>query len=149
MSEYDGMVFVGMPFGSGTDPVFQRQCDAVWQAIEEVCEEFNVDACRVDQYAGGHSIIKQVKRLIKDADYCIFDLTAERPNVYYELGWADGIGHPREDMILIARRGTQLHFDLQHRSIRFYTDTEDLREILRADLEAILPEADEDDPDEE
>lgn len=140
-------VFVGMPFGDDRDPVFKRRCDAVFRAIESVCEELDLEACRVDQYAGSNGITKQLKALIRDADFCIFDLTGERPNVYYEIGYAHGIGHTGDSIIFIADKGTKLHFDLAHRAVRFFADTEELREMLSEDLEVMVSEGDEDEED--
>lgn len=137
-------VFVGMPFGDESNPAFKRRCDAVFQAIESVCEELDLEACRVDQYAGSNGIIKQIKSLIRDAEFCIIDLSGERPNVYYEVGYAHGIGHNGDTIIFIADKGTKLHFDLAHRAVRFFADTEELRAMLTEDLEALLSEDDDD-----
>lgn len=137
------IVFVGMPFGDERDPAFKGRCDAVFAAIEAVCEALDLEACRVDQYAGSHGITAQIKALIREADYCIFDLTGERPNVYYEVGYAHGDGHTGDTIIFIADKGTKLHFDLAHRAVRFFGDAEELRAMLAEDLEVMVEDEDE------
>jgi nucleoside 2-deoxyribosyltransferase len=54
---------------------------------------------------------------IKNADFVIADLTLERPNVYLEVGYAWGLQRP---VILLAREGQRLHFDLSHHKCLFY-----------------------------
>ena len=55
---------------------------------------------------------------IRDATFVVADLTMERPNVYLEVGYAWGMNRP---MILVAREGQRLHFDLSHHKCMFYT----------------------------
>jgi len=140
MSEAGNMVFVGMPFGSKSDPAFKKRCDSVFKAIDAVCDELDLETDRVDQYAGSSPLTAQIKKMIRNADYLIFDLTAERPNVYYEIGYAHGHGHRGENIILIAAEGTTLHFDLAHRAVKFFADTEDLRTIIEEELGAMIRE---------
>ena len=131
-------IFVGMAFGSKEQPELKRRCDARWQAISEVCRNQKLNPRRVDKDPGAHEVVQRVKSLIREARYCIVDLSEERPNVYYEIGWADGVEYPSNNMIFVAAEGTTLHFDLSHRSVRTYGDTEQLREILEADLKGML-----------
>ena len=54
---------------------------------------------------------------IRDARFVVADLTTERPNVYLEVGYAWGLQKP---VILLAREGQKLHFDLSHHKCIFY-----------------------------
>ena len=109
-----------------------------------VFEELDLEACRLDQYAGSNGIIKQIKALIWDGEYCVIDLSGERPNVYYEVRYAHGIGHNGDTIIFIADKGTKLHVYFEHRADRFFADTEELRAMLTEFLEAMLSEDDDD-----
>ena len=57
----------------------------------------------------------------------IADLSLERPNVYLEVGFAWGLKKP---VILVAREGQRLHFDLSHHKCLFYRTIGKLSESL-------------------
>ena len=42
----------------------------------------------------GAFIPDQIRQAILDSDICYFDVTVPNPNVYYELGYAIGLGKP-------------------------------------------------------
>ena len=50
----------------------------------------------------------------------MIDLTVERPTVYYELGYAHGVGNRAIEILLIAKTGTHLHFDIAHLAVMYY-----------------------------
>ena len=128
------LVFVGMSF-KGEDQ------EEVFTAIKEACKELNLSARRVDENYSSGFIILEIIDMIEKAEFIIFDLTHERPNVYYELGYAHGLGNSPSDILLIAKEGTQLHFDIAALRIRFYKSTEDLRKIIRLYLSQMVKAA--------
>ncbi len=68
-----------MPFsGQGTNDVYS--------AIKDECKKLSLNPVRVDENTGSGFIIQEIKELIEQAEFIIFDLSEERPNVYYELG---------------------------------------------------------------
>jgi hypothetical protein len=75
---------------------------------------------------------------IRDAEFLICDLTHERPNVYYELGFAHGVGNEFNDILLIAREGTQLHFDVMPMRVQYYNSMDSLRVILARSLPEMM-----------
>ena len=104
------LIFVAMPFSQEFDDVYQFGIYSTARRCGFVCE-------RVDEsyYAG--NIVDRIMEGIRNADFMIADLTDERPNVYLEVGFAWGLGRP---VILIARDGQRLHFDLSHHKCIFY-----------------------------
>jgi hypothetical protein len=65
----------------------------------------------------------------------IVDLTDNRPNVYYELGFVHGIG---KDCILTCHRDTRPHFHSAHRHILFYKNAVELEAGMTDELDGLL-----------
>lgn len=128
------LVFVAMPL-SGQD-----MSDA-YSAIKDECRKLKLKATRVDDGSGSGFIIKQITDLIERAEFLIFDLTHERPNVYYELGYAHGVGNEATDILLLAREGTTLHFDIAALRVHYYSSTERLRSIVATNLKTMMKES--------
>jgi hypothetical protein len=125
------LVFVSMSFRGG-----DRQ--EVYAAIKEECVKLGLHATRTDETVGSGFIIKEIMKRIEQAEYLVFDLTEERPNVYYELGYAHGVGNEPEDILLLAKEGTQVHFDIGALRIQFYRTIDHLRSIMAANLEGMI-----------
>ena len=125
------LVFVAMPFLG--DDVQDK-----YSAIKDECAKFGLKAKRVDQNVGSGFIIKEITELIEQAEFIIFDLTQERPNVYYELGYAHGVGNEPLEILLIAKEGTKIHFDIAPMRIQFYKTTEHLRSIVAMSLKEMI-----------
>jgi hypothetical protein len=73
--------------------------------------------------------------MIRSARLVVCDLTFERPNVYFELGFARGIG---KKVITIARKATTIHFDVKDWTCIFYSDSREVERDLRARFEIEL-----------
>lgn len=78
--------------------------------------------------------MKKIAELIERTELIICDLTYERPNVYYELGYAHGVGNTGDNILLIAREETTLHFDIRPLGVNYYSSMESLRLILQENL---------------
>lgn len=125
------LVFVIMSFmGQGMDESFS--------AIRDECAKLGLKALRADDNAGSGFIIKEIVEAIESAEFIVCDLTNERPNVYYELGYAHGVGNQPLNMLLVAREGTNLHFDIMPLRVRFYASTEHLRTIISTNLQRMM-----------
>jgi hypothetical protein len=62
------------------------------------------------------------------------DLTGERPNCYYEVGYAQAL---QKEIILTIQKGSSVHFDLSsYRFIEWETENE-LKQKLRTRFKAI------------
>ncbi len=125
------LVFVVMSFAG-------QEMDDVYSAIKDECKKLKLHSVRVDEKIGSGFVIQEIKDLIEKAEFIIFDLSEERPNVYYELGYAHGIGNEAEDILLLAKEGTNIHFDIAPLRVQFYRSTENLRAIVSSNLEEMI-----------
>ena len=125
------LVFLIMPFkGAGMDDIYS--------AIKDECQKLGLHTRRADEFSGAGMIIDEITALIEKAEFIVCDLTFERPNVYYELGYAHGVGNEALDILLIAQEGTKLHFDIAPLRVQYYTSTEHLRKIVFSSLEVMI-----------
>ena len=107
----------------------------VMNTIKEECAAFGLAARRVDDIEHQDRITDMILENIQESQFIIADLSGERPNVYYEVGFAHALGkHP----ILIRRKATPLHFDLSVHNVPEYSNMTELHSLLRKRLEAIL-----------
>jgi len=128
--------FVIQPFDSGKyDKRFQ---DIYKPAIEAA----GLEAYRVDRDPGVMVPIEAIEKGIRQAALCLADISADNPNVWYELGYAFASDRPVVMVCSEERPGKKYPFDIQHRSIIPYmadspSDFDKLRDSLTAKLKAI------------
>src|SRR5204862_3622770 len=125
------LVFVIMAFNSDG-------CEEVYRTIQASAERLRLTARRADDSIGSGMIIREITELIEAAEFIITDLTHERPNVYYELGYAHGVGNESSDILLIAREGTALHFDISPFRVHYYRSVDHLAAILAEQLPRMI-----------
>jgi hypothetical protein len=125
-----GSVFIIMSMDEN-DPWLED----VHRTIKRVCETFHLSAKRAADIEHSEKVSDLIEDRIKKAQILICDLTGERPNVYYELGFAHGL---RRKVNIYARKDTTIHFDVQDYNVKSYKNTTELEEMLRSRLNDLL-----------
>lgn len=123
------LVFVIIAFRDDMEPIFE--------GIKAAGNSLGLDVKRVKDVIGDYRITDQVIQMINSARLIVADLTHERPNVYFELGYARGLG---KTVITIARDGTNIHFDVKDWTYLPYTDSRTLERDLKKRFEYELSE---------
>jgi hypothetical protein len=107
---------------------FKREFRDVYATYKEVCKEFGFEAERTDESVSLERIVPRVEKGIRGSAFVIADVSEGTPNVFYEVGFARGLG---KDLIMTAKKGTQLPFDVGDIPAIFWEIQEDLKERLR------------------
>jgi hypothetical protein len=126
--KFDDLVFVLMPFS------FEMK-DIYWYGIRGSAEKLGLKCTRADEIEQNSDIIKEIIDYIKRAKIIIAEVSDKNPNVLYEVGYCHALGI---NPVLIAKKGTEIPFDLKTLSHIFYDSIKDLEEKLTNRLEALV-----------
>ena len=99
----------------------------VLDAIKEAAKRCNILAERIDEPQSNERISDRILQSIQKAKYVIVDLTNSRPNVFFEAGYAHGIGNIP---IYFAKYGTDIEFDLKDYPVIFYHNLKELKDSI-------------------
>jgi len=123
----DRDVFVIMSFA-------REHRDAYHLAIEPLLKSKGFNPIRVDEIQHNTTVTVEIIRQIEKAAFVVADLTGERPNVYYEVGYAH---RADKEVILVARKDSAVHFDVAAINRIDYEDYTELKEALEKRVRAI------------
>lgn len=133
------------PVGQKTDPslvfvimAFSPDMEPIFEGIKDAGAAVGLSVKRVKDVQGDYRITDQIVQMIGQARFVVADLSHERPNVYFELGFARGLG---KTVITIAREGTPIHFDVKDWTYIAYIDSRILERDLTKRFEFELSEA--------
>jgi hypothetical protein len=150
---YDRRVFIAMPFRDSVnlDPEYSHLTvyHAVRRALKQLEDKWpGLELVRIDRTSQTASDIpSEIRETIRQCGIFIADLTeldrtdsngitSPNPNVWWELGFADGLGKDR--VILLARKGTYRPFNNSTRRIVEWDNSEDIESAVREGIESWL-----------
>ena len=123
----DVKVFAAMPF----DPKYD---DTFIVAMEPACFDVGAECIRVDRESYAGDILSEIKNQIANSHAVIADLSESNPNVFFEIGFADGLDIP---VVQICSTPVgELPFDVRNNLTLNYVLGQTSR--LRTDLAEIL-----------
>lgn len=120
--------FIGMSFTS-TDVQLAHH-----KAMTPVLQRAGFNVLTQLECHNAGSIMQSMLDEIRRSSLILIDLTDEKPNCYYELGFAHGLG---KNVIITARTGTKLHFDVSGERCIFWSNWNELSSKLSDALVAL------------
>ncbi len=127
------IIFAAMPFAKIYDDTFEV-------GIQGACLKLGYKAVRVDHQNFVGDIVAEIKKLIKKSAAVVGDLSDGRPNVLYEIGYAEAA--KRNVVQICSTPMENIPFDIRNNRTLPYEkgQTTKLKERLIRELRAILPE---------
>lgn len=124
-----GMVFVSMPMNRD-----KYDCvDQIRQGTKQAIETTGNEAYYVDLDAHNGNISDKIVEEIRNCKFLVADFTCQNTGVYYEAGYAKGIG---KTVIYTCRQDdfVNIHFDIKQIQFVVWTDAEDLKRKLQEQI---------------
>ncbi len=118
-----GRCFVAMWFCAEMDQAYRR-------GIELAVRDCGFEPIRIDRVHHNEKICDKILAEIRMAQFLIADFTRHRAGVYFEAGFAMGLGRP----VICTCRQDQLdeaHFDTRQHNHIVWSTPEELRTLLR------------------
>ena len=113
------------------DPA-RPQLEDLYNTYKECFAKFGISAIRADEIEHHETITDKTIEKIKRSEFLLADVSGERPNVYYEIGYAHALGRK---VILYRSNETKLHFDIAGYNCPVYENLSSLRKLLLGRLE--------------
>lgn len=127
-----GRCFVAMSFHESLAGAYN---EGIYPALKVDCQ---LDPCRIDREEHNDRIDDRIMVEIRRAQFIVADVTRQRAGVYFEAGFAMGLGRPviwtcREDDL------PNVHFDTRQYPHVLWTSPADLRAKLTTRVRATIP----------
>lgn len=103
---------------------FKDEYRDLFGIYEETCELFGFNADRTDESPSSERIIPRILEGIRRSAFVIADISEPSENVFYEIGYAQGLGR---EVIVTAKAGTRVPFDLADTPVEFWADFRELK----------------------
>lgn len=119
---------------------FDKQLDSLWKdTIEKAIEDAGYEPKRIDQHEHINKIDDEIIAMIKRSKFIIADFTGQRGGVYFEAGYAMGLGLPvfwicKKDEIDV------IHFDTRQFNFILWEKSklEEARKALKNRIERVI-----------
>lgn len=97
---------------------FNDEVKPIWtQVIEPAVRSAGYEPLRIDSKQHNGKIDDEIMASIRASRFVVADFTGNRGGVYYEAGFAHGLGLP---VIFMCREGDDLHFDIRQYNCIFW-----------------------------
>lgn len=110
------------------------------KAIRRAIERYGLQAVFIDEKEHTKLIVPEIFSEIRKSSFVIADLTGNRGGVYYEAGYAEGLG---KQVILTCKDedGGNIHFDVAQKNTIFWESESELEERLIRRIPEIIATA--------
>jgi hypothetical protein len=107
------------------------ELEDAYDSFCSVCAESGYDCQRIEELNTIGRIVPEILERIEHSAFVIADLTELKSNVFFELGYAEGMKKP---IVVTAMTGTQLPFDVKDVPTIFWDGQRKLKDDLRAKI---------------
>jgi len=116
---------------------FNDDCDKFLPAMKKAADETGFKPYRSDKVEHNNKICDEIIAEIRKSQFLIADVTERNTGVYFEAGYAMGLGIP---VIWLVKKTKEadMHFDTRQYAHINYTNEDDLYERLKARIEATI-----------
>lgn len=106
--------FVVMQFSAEYNELYE-------EVIKPTCAKFELEVIRADDMYTNSLILEDITKSIREASVVIADITADNPNVFYEVGYSHAINKPT--ILLSDKKRAKLPFDVSGFRTLFYENS--------------------------
>jgi len=104
-------------------------------SYREICKEFGFVLKGTGEVETTERIIPRILDGIRRSAFSIADISEVRPNIFYEIGFAQGLG---KHVVLTAKKGTKLPFDVADVPVIFWDSQDSLKKQLKKRLTNVV-----------